>query len=138
MPKIAIGEMLQGPQMKALAACVVVGVLIVGWMYMPASTGADVARYKELKKFLDDFRAARESKKDLAEFIPRAEKLKEEMVPKLKDEASTAYPVKQHLLWAVRDELPRMMSTRKLTEETPQEKAFAGQLKNAADKLGIK
>lgn len=104
---------------------------------MPASTAKDIERYKNLKQILDDVREARNKKSDPSAIKPRAEKLTKEYTPILKVEASNEFPAKQSLLWAARDELPRMMAGN-LMEESQAEKAFAAHLADAASKLGIK
>lgn len=133
----SMSEMFQDPKVLGVVGLLAAGLLVVGGMYlMPSfSKGPDIAKYRELKKFLDDVKAARAGSKNMGEFKGRADKMIAEYVPVLKNEASTQYPAKQNLLWAVRDELPRMMKD--LSVESPSEKAFAGRLKTAAELLGI-
>jgi len=133
----SISEFLSSPAGKGGLGAVVAVLLIVGWSFMPASTAKDIERYKHLKQILDDVREARTKNSDPSAIKPRAEKLTKEYTPILKVEASNEYPAKQSLLWAARDELPRMMAGN-LMEESQAEKAFAAHLTDAANKLGIK
>lgn len=133
----SMGELMSGPAGKGILAVVAVALLGAGWMFFPASYGKDVERYKNLKTLLDDIRSARASKQtNFDSFKSRATKLTAEYAPILKEEANVNYPQKQCLLWACRDELPRMMSG-DLTEETPAEKNFATRLKEAADYMKL-
>lgn len=129
----SMGELMSGPAGKGILAVVAVAILGAGWMFLPASYGKDIERYQNLKTLLDDIKSARESKQtNFDSFKSRATKLTAEYAPILKEEASVNYPHKQCLLWACRDDLPRMMSG-DLTEETPAEKNFAARLKEAAN-----
>lgn len=133
----SISELFQNPAAIGAGALVAVGLVVCAWLFMPGvGNNTDIARYRDMKKFLDDVRVARTAKQDMSQFKARAEKLKADYVAPLKAEAGSAYPAKQNLLWAVRDELPRMMSG-DLAEESKDEKAFAARLKSAADKLGV-
>ena len=132
-----MGELMSGPAGKGILAVVAVVLLGAGWMFFPASYGKDIERYQNLKTLLDDIRSARASKQtNFDSFKSRATKLTAEYAPILKEEANVNYPQKQCLLWACRDELPRMMSG-DLTEETPAEKNFATRLKEAADYMKL-
>lgn len=133
----SMGELMSGPAGKGILAVVAVALLGAGWMFFPASYGKDIERYKNLKTLLDDIRSARASKQtNFDSFKSRATKLTAEYAPILKEEANVNYPQKQCLLWACRDELPRMMAG-DLTEESPAEKNFAKRLKEAADYMKL-
>jgi hypothetical protein len=134
-----IGETLKDPKvMGGLGAAVLLVGLIFGWQYLPMSSGKDVEIYQKSKQLLDDVRAARVAKSTSFDaFKSRAQKLKDEYVPRLKDEANNQRPHKQALLFAIRDEFPRMMSGN-LAEESIAEKNVASHLKIVADTLGLK
>ncbi len=134
---VSISELLASPAGKGGLGAAVAILLFLGWSFMPASKAKDIERYKNLKQILDDVREARNKKSDPSAIKPRAEKLTKEYTPILKVEASNEFPAKQSLLWAARDELPRMMAGN-LMEESQAEKAFAAHLTDAANKLGIK
>lgn len=117
---------------------VAVVLLGVGWMCMPAGRAADIKRYKELKQLLTDVRAKREAKAtDFSDLKDKAQKLTAEFTPVLKTQASSYHPAKQYLLWAVRDDLPRMMKEY-LLAETQAEKNFAARLDHVAMHLSVK
>ena len=133
----SIGELMAGPAGKGILAVVAVALLGAGWMFFPASYGKDIERYQNLKTLLDDIKSARASKQtNFDSFKSRATKLTAEYAPILKAEASVNQPQKQCLLWACRDELPRMMSG-DLTQETPAERNIATRLKEAADYMRL-
>lgn len=98
----------------------------------------DIRFHNELQALLDDIRAERASPSpDFTAIRQQAGPLRTEIVSILKNEASTKYPAKQALLFAARDELPRMLMT-DLLVESPAEKNFATWLREAAAKLKIK
>ncbi|HEY4260225.1 MAG TPA: hypothetical protein VGM98_08695 [Schlesneria sp.] len=98
----------------------------------------DVQRYHELQAILDEIDTLRNSPaSEFATVRKKLEKARQEMLPELKDEASRQYPVKQSLLWAVRDDVPRMMQG-DFREVSAAEKSFASHLDSAAQGLGLK
>jgi hypothetical protein len=98
----------------------------------------DIQRYHELRAILDEVHAVRNSPSpDFSAVRKRAVAAKDAMVSELKHTASTDAPVKQALLFAARDELPRMMQGDLLTV-TPSESNFAANLDSAAQGLGLK
>lgn len=111
--------------------------LIVGWLFTSGSNRVDIERYRALKGLLDEVREKREAKDtDFSELKTRAGKLTKEYAPLLEKEADNNHPAKQALLWAVKDELPRMMA-KDLTVESESESNFAQWLENAANYLGV-
>ena len=113
------------------------GLIYVAWSSFPQASTSDVECYTQLKKFLDDLRSARASSSiDSSAFKRRAQQFSADFIPLLKD-ADASKPARQNLLWAVRDELPKMMAS-DLKKETNEEKRFVSRLEEAADKLGIK
>lgn len=121
-----------------LGAAAALVLLYFGSQYLPFGSGKDLEIYQAAKAIVDDVRAARAANSgNFAEFKPRVDQLKEKYVPKLKEEANSARPAKQALLFAIRDELPRMMSSN-LAEESPSEKNVVAHLRDAARHLGIK
>lgn len=133
----SIISFLMGPGAIAGGIIVVIGLIYVGWNYLPQGNGADIERYTSLKKFLDDVRSARTSNSlDASTFKRRAQQFSADYIPALKH-ANGSMPAKQNLLWAVRDELPKMMA-KDLKTETVEEKRFASRLASAATSLGVK
>lgn len=115
----------------------VITLLVVGWMALPAGNGADIQRYRDLKKLLDDVRAKRDAKAtDFGDLQARAKKMSKEFATVLKKEATADYPHKQQLLWAARDELPLMMKG-DLTTESKTEKEFADRLTKVSQMLKV-
>lgn len=133
----SIVDFIKGPGAIAAGIIVVIGLAYVGWSYLPQGNGADIERYTNLKNFLDDIRSARSSNSvDASTFKRRAQQFSADYIPALKH-ANGSMPAKQNLLWAVRDELPKMMA-KDLKTETAEEKRFASRLASAATSLGIK
>ena len=133
-------EALMGNQtaVAGIAAVAVLLLLVGGFYLMPISSGKDIERYHVIKKVLDDVRSARKSgSKDFTALTAEAKKVSEEVTMALKNAASNRYPAKQALLWAARDELPRMMNG-DLTKESSSERNLENRLKEAAVSLGIK
>lgn len=110
--------------------------LILGWGYLPKSRGADVAKYKALKQLLEEVQQKRSNPSELAALQQKMTKMGKEMAAELKDKASPHEPAKQCLLWATRDEIPRMLNAG-LNAESVHEKNFASKLKEAAIELGL-
>ncbi len=133
----SIVDFIKGPGAIVGGIIVLIGLVYVGWSNLPQGNGADVERYTNLKKFLEDVRSARSSNSvDASAFKRRAQQFSADYIPALKH-ANGSMPAKQNLLWAVRDELPKMMA-KDLKTETVEEKRFASRLASAATSLGIK
>lgn len=121
-----------------IGAAAALVLLYFGSQYIPFGSGKDLEIYQQAMAIVVDVRAARASNStDFAQFKTRVDQLKDKYVPKLKEEASSARPAKQALLFAIRDELPRMMSSN-LSEESPPEKNAVAHLRDAAKYLGVK
>lgn len=134
-----IGEKLKDPKiLGGVGAVALVALLYFGAPYLPLGAGKDGEIYRQSKQLLDDVRAARASNSNSYDaFKSRAQKLKDEFVPGLKEQANNQRPHKQALLFALRDEFPRMMGGN-LAEESIAEKNVAAHLKIVADRLGLK
>lgn len=122
-------------QPKILGAAVAV-LLVVGWVAMPKSRGADIKRYQALKQIHDQIQTKRTSPGELASLQEKLSATAKKILAEVKDKASRDEPVKQSLLWATRDEVPRMIQAG-FTVESPAEKSFAARLKEAAYELGL-
>ncbi|MDB5342771.1 MAG: hypothetical protein JWP89_1148 [Schlesneria sp.] len=133
----SIADLIKGQGIVIGVAAAVLVLLVVGWMCLPEGTAGDIERHRSLSQLLGDVRAARSSNaSDFNPFKKRAQELGARYIPLLKS-ADGSNPAKQNLLWAVRDELPKMMK-KDLSQETVEEKRFATRLANAATRLGIK
>lgn len=134
-----IGDMVKDPKvLGGIGAVALVVLLYFGAPYISLGAGKDGEIYRQSKQLLDDVRAARASNSTSFDaFKTRAQKLKDEYVPGLKEQASNQKPHKQALLFALRDEFPRMMGGN-LAEESIAEKNVAAHLKIVADRLGLK
>jgi hypothetical protein len=134
----SLGDMLSNPAALGGLGAVAAVLLVAGFFLLPQSSAKDIERYHDLKKLLEDVRTARKSNTtDFSALKTQAKKLTEECTAALKDVAGIQYPAKQFLLWAARDELPRMMNG-DLTKESTNEKNLELRLKEAATALGIK
>lgn len=122
-------------QPKVLGAAVAV-LLAIGWFAMPKSRGADIKRYQALKQILDEIQTKRSSPADIAALQKQLGETAKKIFAEVKDKAGRDEPVKQSLLWATRDEVPRMIQAG-FTIESPAEKSFAARLKEAAYDLGL-
>ncbi|HUQ70896.1 MAG TPA: GYF domain-containing protein [Planctomycetaceae bacterium] len=125
-----------GKTLGIIGGTLVAALLIGGWMFMPASKGADVARLQQLEKVLADFRKTRDEKGNWQSFEADAAKVTKSIVDDLKNTATRKTPAKQCLLWAARDALPRMLSTAK-DKPGPAETEFENHLHEASRILGV-
>jgi hypothetical protein len=132
-------EAIKDPKvLGGIGAVVALVALAFGWQYLPLSSGKDLEIYRQAQALVTDVRAARAANStDFSTFKTRAEQLKTKYVPDLKNEASNARPVKQSLLFALRDEIPRMVNGN-LAVESPSEKSAMAHLQEAAKRLGVK
>ena len=136
----SLSEKLRGIGIYGGIAILTVGLLIAGAKFLPLGGGksADTQRYNELKQLLAEIRSKREAKStDFSDIKSKAQKLTTEFAPVLKSQVSAHNPAKQHLLWAVRDDLPKLMKE-ELTVETKAEKNFVDRLGFVAMHLKIK
>ncbi|MBS0203475.1 MAG: hypothetical protein JSS49_11290 [Planctomycetes bacterium] len=109
-------------------------------VYLTSSpySSRDVQYHRQLAEILQEIRAIRAAKSsDFNQVRQRASVVGQQISSILKQEASTSTPAKQSMLWAARDELPRMLAG-DLTKETPAEKSFEARLEDAATDLGLK
>ena len=122
---------------KAIGSLIAIAVVLVifGWNFLPKSMAADIARYQTLKQILAEVRTKRNNPTELVALKPKATKTGKEIADALKKSASSEEPAKQSLLWASRDELPRLFEGG-LTGEAA-EKNFAMRLQEAAVTLGL-
>jgi hypothetical protein len=127
---------LKEPKVLGSLAAVVLVALFLGWGFLPKSKAADIKRYQALKQLLDEIRAKRSDPNELMALKGKATSSTSDMLAKLKKEASSADPAKQSLLWAVRDELPRVFDAAARGVESP-EANFAMRLQEAAVALGL-
>lgn len=119
-----------------LASAAIASILLIA----SASTTdpIDLQHYTELRAILDEVRAVRASPApDFTAVLERAAKAKQKIAPALRETASTAHPARQSMLWAVRDDLPRMMAA-DLQSESESERQFERNLDEAAVELKLK
>lgn len=122
-------------QPKVLGAVVAV-LLVAGWFVMPKSRGADIKRYQALKQILDEIQTKRSSPTELAALQQKLADTAKKIFAEVKDKAGRDEPAKQSLLWASRDDIPRMIQAGLATESDP-EKSLAAHLKEAAYNLDL-
>ncbi|MBC8114438.1 MAG: DUF4339 domain-containing protein [Candidatus Saccharimonas sp.] len=128
---------------KALGAVGVLAMLLlfVGWGYFPMNSAADVKHFHELKHIYDEIKVKRSNNSnDFTAVMTQAERVSKTITADLAKKASRDNPVKQSLLWAARDELPRVVTELKKGPAT-QSKAeinFGARLWDAANQLGLK
>ena len=115
--------------------------LFVGWGYLPKNSAADLKHFHELKHIVDEIKVKRSSNSnDFATVMKQAERVGKTITADLAKKASRDNPVKQSLLWAARDELPRVMNELKNAPATPgkAEENFLARMRDAAQQLGLK
>ena len=128
---------LKDPKAIGAFATIALVLLIVGWGYLPKSRSADIRNYNTLKQMLADIKAKRSnSPGELGAIEIKLTKLAKEIAADLKTKANPHEPAKQCLLWATRDEVPRMVQAG-LATESAAEKNFAMKLNEAAIELGL-
>jgi len=134
-------EFLKDPKARWAVGVLALFLLFVGWQYFPMNSAADVKYFRELKHIVDEIKVKRSNNSsDFAAVMTQAERVGKTIIADLKNKASREYPVKQSLLWAARDELPRVMSELKKAPATPSkaEDNFVARLRDAAQQLGLK
>jgi hypothetical protein len=131
-------EAIKDPKvLGGLGVVVALVVLAFGWTSIFGS-GKDLEIYQHAHKLMSDIRTARTQKvTDFSVYKIRVDELKAQYVADLKSQASNSRPVKQALLFVLRDEFPRMVNG-DLNEESPSEKNAAAHLQDAAKRLGLK
>jgi hypothetical protein len=134
-PLSMVFDLLKTPAGKGgLAALLIIG---LGWTYWVNRNNTDIKRYQTLRRILDDVRAKRFVKSsDVAAIKAKATKVKDELSPILKREASGGSPLKKSLAAAV-EELPKMME-QNLALESASEKEYVKRLNEAKKILGLK
>ncbi len=128
---------------KALGAMGVLALvlLFVGWGYLPKSSAADRKHFQALKQIYDEIKSKRASNSnDYLPVMKQADQVSKAVTADLKTKASRDDLGKQSLLWAARDELPRVVTELKKSPATPSkaEEGFATRLWEAANHLGLK
>lgn len=115
--------------------------LFVGWGYLPRNSAADLKHFHALKHVYDEIKLKRSTNSnDYAAVMKEAERVSKAVTAALVKKASRDNPVKQSLLWAARDELPRVVTELKKAPALPSksEEFFAARLWDAASQLGLK
>lgn len=97
----------------------------------------DVRHHRQLTEILQEIRSVRAGNQDFNQLRQRATVVGQQVSAVLKHEASKNTPAKQSMLWAARDDLPRMLAG-DLLKESEAEQNFATRLDEAAKELGIK
>ena len=96
----------------------------------------DVRHHRQLTEVLQEIRTTRAGNRDFNQVRQRAAVVGQQVSAVLKNEASKNTPAKQLMLWAARDDLPRMLAG-DLLKESEAEQSFAIKLDEAANELGI-
>lgn len=130
-----LGQLAEGRTLGAIGAIAVV-LLIAGWTFLPESKAGDIKRYRDLKKILDEIVAMRDNPTGREALNAKAIKLGKEITEAVIKKASPQEPAKQYLLWAARDEIPRVFSATPEAQALA-EKNLAARLKEAAAVLGL-
>ena len=134
-------ESLKDPKALGAVGALAVLLLFVGWQYLPKNSAADVKHFHELKQVFDEVKAKRSSNSnDYSAVLKQADQVSKTITAALKTKASRDTPVKQSLLWAARDELPRVVTALQVAPATPSraEENFVARLRDAANHLGLK
>jgi hypothetical protein len=123
----------------AVIGIVCLTLLCGSWNYLPGRNSANVKRYTELKRVLDQIRLSRRIQTtDYSAIILESEDTGKRIARSL--EKTVGNRAEKELLWATRDELPLMIRALKNNPSIPSkaEDFFSAHLKEAAQKLGIK
>lgn len=134
-------EFLKDPKTQGAAGVLALLLLFVGWGYLPKSSAADRKHFSELKHIFDEIKLKRSNNSnDFTAVMTQAERVSKAITADLAKKASRDNPAKQSLLWAARDELPRVVGELKRAPATPSkaEENFASRLWEAANQLGLK
>lgn len=130
-------ESLKEPKAIGSLCMLALVVLFFGWQYLPKSRSADINRYQVLKQLLEEIQTKRTSAPgELAAVEQKLATVGRQIAEELKRTASPHEPAKQYLLWAARDEAPRLLEAG-LAKESQAEKNFAKKLQEAAIELGL-
>jgi hypothetical protein len=129
-------DSLSGLMQPKVWGAIVAVLLVAGWFVIPKSRGADIKRYQALKQILDEIRTKRSNPTELAALQQKLSETSKKIFAEVKDQAGRDEPAKQSLLWATRDETPRMIQAG-LATESSSEKSFASHLQEAAYNLGL-
>lgn len=130
-------ESLKEPKAIGSICAIAFVLLIVGWQYLPKSRSDDLKRYQALKGIIDEIKSKRTSAPaELASLQQKLEKTGKQIAVELKGLASGDERAKQCLLFAARDEVPRIVQSG-LGMESPAERTLQTRLKEAAYELGL-
>jgi F0F1-type ATP synthase membrane subunit b/b' len=130
-------ESLKEPKAIGSLCMLALVMLFFGWQYLPKSRSADINRYQVLKQLLEEIQTKRTSAPgELAAVEQKLATVGRQIAEELKRTASPHEPAKQYLLWAARDEAPRLLEAG-LAKESQAEKNFAKKLQEAAIALGL-
>ena len=111
--------------------------LVFGWGYLPKSRAADIRRYQTLKQLLEEIKTCRiRSPAELGVLQSKLDAVARQIANEVKKTAGRDEPAQQQLLWAARDEVPRLIQAG-LSAESPAEKNLADKLQEAAYVLGL-
>lgn len=103
-------DAIKDPKGIGAICAVAVAALIAGWGYLPKGHGADLKRYQALKQLVDEIQSAQKgSPGQVPALQQKLEATAKEILAAVKDSANNDDPVKQGLLWATRDEIPRFI-----------------------------
>ena len=130
-------ESLKEPKAIGSICAIAFVLLMVGWQFLPKNRADDIKKYQALKQLLDEVKSKRTSAPaELTALQQKLTKIGKEIATELKDKASRDEPAKQCLLWAARDEIPRLVQAG-LGAESPAEQTLTNRLKDAAYELGL-
>lgn len=90
---------------------IVAAALVVGFFFLPKGTGAEKAKFEQLKTILVDFRALRDKKgspTDWDNFVKKSTETSKTVLASI-GSASAAEPTKQNLMWAAK-KIPEMLT----------------------------
>jgi hypothetical protein len=87
-------------------------VVLVSWSRSYATERKYFATLRSLEAEMDALQVRDPSPREWAALRARVKETLAPIVQDLKKQASASEPVRQHLLWAARDQLPRLIGTR--------------------------
>jgi hypothetical protein len=108
---------------------------VLFWPGSYAQERRDLETLKQMSVKVQELRAKQASDVEWREFRERALPKLQAMAKDLKSSASAAEPIRQHLLWAARDAMPKTLGPTD-RERSEQDKLLARHLQNVEQELG--
>ncbi|MBM4075280.1 MAG: DUF4339 domain-containing protein [Planctomycetes bacterium] len=135
---LAFLELLRNPSAIVSMTVILIVSLGIAWPHLPAVTRADTKRFRELKAIYDELDQIRsQPNPNFGSIEPRIQTVVTSISKDL--EKTTGNRLRKELLWAARDDLPRMLSEMKQhpSKQSEAEQNFIQRLYASAQHLGV-